>query len=938
MVIDLADSGDDDFEGQSKRSELEQHRWPSPKPTSRVAGKKRRHSGDGLMVADDAALEFSDIETPAPRPFAKRAHVPTPARAQNGLPRSSVAKSNREFQSDKCEAKTENNVEPAKSTSSYPEEGYTLHDLRRVVSAMLPRYRHLLSGEEYAALVGFSNLSLRAQQLYARLFGRKWPQWVRLDGLGERYKELGDVETRSAVSELAATPLSEPLDLTGPTQPPVPSQVHADMLVLPDPSTQASGPVAAWLLDSSCESATSLLARPLQRPSACAAETTPNEYSYGTLLLEAQPMADLRQLARSLGVSDVTKGRRGVKEQLLSKVCSAARRQRVLNHPGDKCHTGRSTEVRLVEQALHAGHWICLAPTPGRTVLALLTDLFHVESCGAPDSSFLVFSSHWPSYSFEASSTLPLFDNRAALDLFLLARRFTMRVEQSQERPSVEQASIDANFAEAQLRSALEVADASPFEAAKFNHPFRRRFTAAWCWAGALHSAVMHSPAVKDSISRETKIRHLRLLLDCGLCISRRGQWYNELIKEVARSEGNLLAMQLAAESIAEGEPKPVAARITVDLVSEPSSQEEESCAAKGLDFPCLPQDARWELAKRCRTLAQHAGGNKKGGKKSWQYWLRNTPAAQAKAADSDDGGRWLPTLVSRLLAEEAAAPGNIRQISCSSVGLPSANGQKGRRLFDSYGLAELSVEELAMEYYFQEAGFDCGMHCEGAFFRDLFGIVLYSELFDSSVEGVFLSAYQDAPLDLGTEAFYPTRKIAIEKRLAGMADLSPEELSEEINTQFAQYHGTRVCGVRWDRYEGSNAILLRSTVSQKCAGEKPDEGALADEGSRRGLRTRSDDVPEKAQSLGAVAGAVGGRALAAALRLLCMDYKSSGLPDLLLWSSSSSQPPRARFVEVKSENDSLSRRQRLWLATLREAGADAEVCHVRDVAEAASE
>jgi len=82
---------------------------------------------------------------------------------------------------------------------------------------------------------------------------------------------------------------------------------------------------------------------------------------------------------------------------------------------------------------------------------------------------------------------------------------------------------------------------------------------------------------------------------------------------------------------------------------------------------------------------------------------------------------------------------------------------------------------------------------------------------------------------------------------------------------------------------------------------------------------------------LGAVAGAVGGQALTAALRLLCEDYNSAGLPDLLLWQWDSNGSARARFVEVKSERDKLSRRQKLWLSTLRGGGAEAEVCHVRD-------
>jgi len=190
------------------------------------------------------------------------------------------------------------------------------------------------------------------------------------------------------------------------------------------------------------------------------------------------------------------------------------------------------------------------------------------------------------------------------------------------------------------------------------------------------------------------------------------------------------------------------------------------------------------------------------------------------------------------------------------------------------------------------------------------------------------MSAFQDAPLDLGTEAFYPARLEVIERRLGSLAGMSSDELSEEVLARFSELHGTRIRGVCWERYEGSNAAFVCSSRCANEAAEQPEDKSST-EAPRRGLQTRRSGAPPEACHLGAAAGAVGGAALAAALRLLCQDYNSSGLPDLLVWSTTPHS--RARFVEVKSERDSLSRRQRLWLATLREAGAQAEVCHVRD-------
>lgn len=254
-----------------------------------------------------------------------------------------------------------------------------------------------------------------------------------------------------------------------------------------------------------------------------------------------------------------------------------------------------------------------------------------------------------------------------------------------------------------------------------------------------------------------------------------------------------------------------------------------------------------------------------------------------------------------------------------------------GRRLFAAYDLAELTVEELALRHYLSDSfgnrpedeGFHYGIHCEGALLRDLFGLLLYDELFDTSIEGVFASVHQDAPLDLGTEAFYLSRQSKLEQRLGGLASLSAEALSQEVQARFATLYGTCIRGVRWDRYQGA--------CSSFCVGgEQDNDGKSAPSRRMLWIRGGEESAPQ-AGTLAAAAGAVGGRALAAAFRLLCQEHNSAGLPDLLVWSCGEGLRPRARFVEVKSERDKISRRQLLWLATLRSAGSEAEVCHIRD-------
>ncbi|CAE8711775.1 unnamed protein product, partial [Polarella glacialis] len=206
-------------------------------------------------------------------------------------------------------------AQPAASESAAAQEetpvheGYTLRDLRRIVSAMLPRYGQLLSAEERSALEAFSQLPLRAQQLYARFLCRKWPQWVPLDGLGARYRELGLDSAKAAVADLcdggaqATAQKEEVVD------------VADDNDNNSNNSNNSNASPGPWLLDTASESVASLLARPLD-------DRNVTSENYGTLLLGALPVVEIRRLARGLGVSEAgsSGGKRGAKGRLLARV------------------------------------------------------------------------------------------------------------------------------------------------------------------------------------------------------------------------------------------------------------------------------------------------------------------------------------------------------------------------------------------------------------------------------------------------------------------------------------------------------------------------------------------------------------------------------------------------------------------------------------------
>ncbi|CAE7188131.1 fan1, partial [Symbiodinium necroappetens] len=531
-----------------------------------------------------------------------------------------VEKSIQSDDPEECVVAVKDGGEPAQETADF--EGYTLRDLRRLVAQMLPRYGRLLTCGELAALRRFESLPLRAQQLFARLLCRKWPQWVALEGLGSRYRELSSEDVAIAVADLSeakASSLPEcGLSETG-------SGGWATLLSqLPDTKAEPEESSMPWLLDTSAETAASLLSR--QIPEAMASED-----NYGKLLLGALPAAELRRMGKGLGISDLHGlGRRSSKSKLVSRLCEAAKQQRLLQttRPAEA-----TTEAQLVARSLEMGRWVCLAPSLGRRALVVLGEVFRLETCGAADSPYVAFSSRWPDFSFQPDHACPpLFADRASLDAFVEARRLVCGMEKFQEmRPSLDHADSNAKMAEEGLERALQAVHSNEFEAAKFRDPFRRRFTAAWCYAEALHHAVLHSPAVgHDKELQASKVRRLRLLLTCTLCSSQRGRWYAELAKEAARCEGLLAAIEVAAAGLAEGEDKPLSVRVAVDLTLDmPSPQE-----AGSSDLAQLPRDARWDLARRCRVLARRLAKAKGSGARQcdWQKLLQNTQVAQRKA------------------------------------------------------------------------------------------------------------------------------------------------------------------------------------------------------------------------------------------------------------------------------------------------------------------
>lgn len=190
----------------------------------------------------------------------------------------------------------------------------------------------------------------------------------------------------------------------------------------------------------------------------------------------------------------------------------------------------------------------------------------------------------------------------------------------------------------------------------------------------------------------------------------------------------------------------------------------------------------------------------------------------------------------------------------------------------EAEGGGECSVEEMCLSHYRIEGW--KGYHSEGGILRTLFAYLFYDILF-LYIPNVFQTAYQTCPLDLHTDAFYPTRASEINHRLAEISNGDAPRIIRQVDDEHRERR-TCVVGLNWD-YELEDLVEL--------------------------------------------AGCFRGEALAAVCKVMAQEYRQrgGGVPDLVLWRM---EPEReCMFAEVKSANDRLSDTQRLWIHVLTGAG-----------------
>ncbi|EGD80506.1 hypothetical protein PTSG_01097 [Salpingoeca rosetta] len=217
--------------------------------------------------------------------------------------------------------------------------------------------------------------------------------------------------------------------------------------------------------------------------------------------------------------------------------------------------------------------------------------------------------------------------------------------------------------------------------------------------------------------------------------------------------------------------------------------------------------------------------------------------------------------------------------------GRAMSDREPGRKMTFIHNDTLCSVEDFVL-LKFAERNWK-GIHCEGQFFRTVFALLMWDVMF-ADVPHAFQTRYQVAPADFHTDTFYAARYELIKKRLG---DIYDGDLHSMIMQAWDEHHGVMAAGLSWN-------MLSRDELAEATA-------------------------------------AIGNKVIAGVCDILAQDYRhrSGGLPDLLLWKQQPTGERLATFVEVKSPNDTLAEKQKIWIHVLVTLGANVALCEVRDYA-----
>ncbi|KRX94404.1 Fanconi-associated nuclease 1 -like protein, partial [Trichinella pseudospiralis] len=105
------------------------------------------------------------------------------------------------------------------------------------------------------------------------------------------------------------------------------------------------------------------------------------------------------------------------------------------------------------------------------------------------------------------------------------------------------------------------------------------------------------------------------------------------------------------------------------------------------------------------------------------------------------------------------------------------------------------------------------GLHSEGSVWLALFGLLCWNEIYDSTVEDVWISRYQTYPLDLYVgEMFWINRQKTFEKKFETLQCLSVQDIQSMLRASWREHEGINSI-VKWDAFESSEMLEFLAYV-----------------------------------------------------------------------------------------------------------------------------
>ncbi|KAL2810272.1 hypothetical protein BJX63DRAFT_322459 [Aspergillus granulosus] len=372
---------------------------------------------------------------------------------------------------------------------------------------------------------------------------------------------------------------------------------------------------------------------------------------------------------------------------------------------------------------------------------------------------------------------------------------------------------------------------------------YLRRFSPAWVYTRILHKGLCPLGRFKE-YKEEHRILS-ELIAQRLFHPARRGAWYQ---RKALLEEHYMWALTLSEERNEEAQKKHWK-RIALRTCEE------------GLQDPSCHLIYHYDLQKRIRKLER---------------------ALKVVKREQHDFGHVTLTkpeerIVEGIRIEREESPVRNGLVNKGDTQTPKRSGPT-IWLDEREDGGECRVEDMCLSWY-RNQGWK-GYHSEGGIIRTLFGYLFYDIIF-TYVPNVFQTIFQTCPLDLHTDAFYPSRASEINHRLVQITNGEAASLIRAVHDQ----HSTRqpcAIGIDWS--------------------------------------FELDDLVE-------IANCFSGEALTTICKIMAQEYQArgGGVPDLLLWRTDKME---VCFVEVKSENDRLSDTQRLWIHVLLGAGVRVELCN----------